>query len=90
VEAFESFVALALEEEGLVVSPAVKFPVERRTARTSYEERQVHGYEVDLIGARSDLLVLATVKSFFGSRGVSAGRGEGTARDPEGPFCISD
>ena len=59
MEAFESFVALALEEEGLVVSPAVKFPVERRTARIANEERQVHGYEVDLVGARSDLLALA-------------------------------
>jgi hypothetical protein len=27
MEAFESFVAVALEAEGLVVSPAVKFPV---------------------------------------------------------------
>jgi hypothetical protein len=32
----------------------------------------VHGYEVDLLGARADLLVFATVKSFFGSLGVEA------------------
>jgi len=38
VEAFESFVALALEHENLVVSEAVKFPVRRRTRRTAYEE----------------------------------------------------
>jgi hypothetical protein len=72
VEAFESFVALAMEQEGLVVSEAVKFPVPRRTKKAAYEEIQVHGYEVDLIGARADLLVLATVKSFLGSRGVAA------------------
>jgi len=69
----ESFVALALEDEGLVVSEAVKFPVTRRTSKTSHEETQTHGFEVDLVGARADRLVLATVKSFLGSRGVVAG-----------------
>ena len=72
VEAFESFVALALESEGFVVSPAVKFRVKLKTRKTAYEETQAHGYEVDLVGARQDKLVLATVKSFFGSRGVVA------------------
>lgn len=70
VEAFEQFVALAMEAEGLVVSGALKFPVRRLTQKQKYEEWQTHGYEVDLIGASSDRLVLATVKSFFGSRGV--------------------
>jgi hypothetical protein len=80
VEAFETFVALALEEQGFVVSPAIKFPVRRRTRRRDREETQEHGYEVDLVGARADRLVLATVKSFFGSRGVVAENvtGEGT------------
>lgn len=72
MEAFETFVALALEEEGFIVSPAVKFPVRRRTRKTSRIEFQEHGYEVDLVGARADRLVLATVKSFLGSRGVVA------------------
>jgi hypothetical protein len=72
VEAFESFVAVSLESEGFVVSPAVKFPVALRTRRAVYEEIQTHGYEVDLVAARADRLVLATVKSFFGSRGVVA------------------
>lgn len=72
VEAFEQFVALALETEGLVVSGALKFPVKVRTTKAAYEEWQTHGFEVDLVGARSDRLVLATVKSFFGSRGVVA------------------
>jgi len=71
MEAFEQFVAVALEEEGLVVSSGIKFPVKRRT-RKSTGEIQTHGYEVDLVGARSDMLVLASVKSFFGSRGVEA------------------
>lgn len=72
MEAFESFVALTLEEEGLVVSEAVKFPVTRQTAKAAYAETQTHGFEVDLVAARADTLVLATVKSFFGSRGVVA------------------
>lgn len=82
MEAFEQFVALALESEGLVVSSALKFPVKRQTRKQAYEEWQTHGFEVDLVAARSDKLVLATVKSFFGSRGVVAShvRGEGSER----------
>ena len=72
MEAFEQFVAVAMAAEGLVVSPAIKFPVSRRTKKQAYEETQTHGYEVDLVGARTDRLVLATVKSFFGSKGVTA------------------
>lgn len=72
MEAFEQFVALAMETEGLVVSGALKFPVRRQTRKTAYAEFQTHGFEVDLVAARSDWLVLATVKSFFGSRGVVA------------------
>jgi hypothetical protein len=72
MEAFESFVALALEEGGFIVSSAVKFPVRRQTRKAGYVEVQEHGYEVDLVAARADRLVLATVKSFFGSRGVAA------------------
>src|SRR4051812_13060750 len=68
MEAFESFVALALETEQLVVSEAVKFPVQQQTT----SGLQTHGYEVDLVGARADRLVLASVKSYFGSRGVAA------------------
>lgn len=72
VEAFESFVAVALESEGFVVSEAVKFPVALVTVKAAYAETQTHGFEVDLVAARSDRLVLATVKSFFGSQGVRA------------------
>ncbi|MFI7553848.1 hypothetical protein ACIBQ2_29410 [Micromonospora sediminimaris] len=72
MEAFESFVAIALEDEGFVVSEAVKFPVTQATAKSAYVEVQTHGFEVDLVAARGDRLVLATVKSAFGSRGVVA------------------
>jgi hypothetical protein len=61
-----------MESEGLVVSGALKFPVTRQTRKTSHVEIQTHGFEVDLVGANRDKLVLATVKSFFGSRGVAA------------------
>jgi len=47
------------------VSEAVKFRVKRRTSKASHEENQTHGFEVDLVGARADRLVLATVKSFL-------------------------
>jgi len=72
MEAFESFVALALESEGLVVSESVKFKVAVQTKKKDKIEIQEHGYEVDLVAARSDRLVLASVKSFFGSQGVKA------------------
>ena len=75
MEAFESFVALALETEDLVVSEAVKFPVKLQTTSGA----QTHGYEVDLVGARADRLVLASVKSFFGSHGVAADHVAGLA-----------
>lgn len=72
MEAFESFVALAMESEGLVVSEAVKFKIALQTKRQDKVEIQEHGYEVDLVAARADKLVLASVKSFFGSYGVKA------------------
>ncbi len=72
MEAFEQFAAIHLEQEGLVVAGPVKFPVTRQTKRKDYPEVQTHGYEVDLVGVCADRLVLATVKSFLGSRGVQA------------------
>lgn len=75
MEAFEAFVALALESEQLVVSEALKFPVTQQTS----SGLQTHGYEVDLVGARADRLVLASVKSFFGSTGVVADHVSGDA-----------
>ncbi|MGS2618289.1 hypothetical protein ACVCAH_27740 [Micromonospora sp. LZ34] len=81
MEAFESFVAIALEDEGFVVSEAVKFPVTQPTAKSAYVETQTHGFEVDLVAARGDRLVLATVKSAFGSRGVVAEHVSGTTEN---------
>jgi hypothetical protein len=81
VEAFEAFVALALEDEGLVVSEAVKFPVRLPTRRADHAEIQTRGYEVDLVGARADRLVLASVKSYLGSRGVVAAHVTGDTED---------
>lgn len=72
MEAFEQFVAVFLEQRGYVVSPAVKFPHRRQTRRADRVELQQHGYEVDLLGARQDRLLLASVKSYFGSSGVNA------------------
>lgn len=81
MESFEQFVAVAMEAEGLIVSEAVKFHVARQTRKALHNEIQTHGYEVDLVGARADLLVLATVKSFLGSRGVVAEHVMGTGGD---------
>lgn len=81
MEAFESFVAVALETEGFVVSGGVKFRVKLPTRKAGYVEEQTHGYEVDLVGARADQLVLASVKSAFGSRGVVAEHVMGTTSD---------
>ena len=83
MESFEQFVAVAMEAEGLIVSEAVKFPVQRQTRKVQHDEVQTHGYEVDLVGARADRLVLATVKSFLGSRGVVAEHVMGTGGDPK-------
>lgn len=71
MEAYEQFVALAMETENLIVSGGHKFPVRLQTRKTMHAEFQTHGFEVDLIGARIDRLVLASVKSYFGSYGVA-------------------
>lgn len=81
MEAFEQFVAIAMEGDRLIVSEALKFPVTRQTRKAAYVETQTHAFDVDLVGARSDLLVLSTVKSFFGSRGVVASHVDGTTKD---------
>jgi hypothetical protein len=71
VESFEHLCKVALEAEGFVVTGNVKFFVRRKTRKAAYNEFQEHGYEVDLVGARGDRLVLAEVKSYLGSRGVN-------------------
>jgi len=81
MEAFEQFVAVYLEQQDFVVSSAVKFPFTRQTGRQDHVEFQTHGYEVDLVAARADRLILATVKSFLGSRGVVADHVIGTSNN---------
>lgn len=71
MESFEHLCKVALEAEGFAVTSIAKFPVRRRTRRTEREEYQTHGYEIDLVGARGGKLVLAEVKSYFGSGGVT-------------------
>jgi hypothetical protein len=72
MEAFEHVCRIALESEGFAVSSNVKFPVRLRTKKKKRKEEQTHGIEIDLIGARAGALVLGSVKSFFGSKGVQA------------------
>lgn len=71
MEAFEHMVKVFLESRGYIVTTNAKFPVKRKTKKQKYEEYQTHGYEVDIIGAKSNSLLLGSVKSFFGSAGVS-------------------
>lgn len=51
-----------METEGFVVGPEMrpgpaKFPMRRRTQRSDKEQWQTHGYEIDLVGCRSDRLI---------------------------------
>jgi hypothetical protein len=70
MESFEQLCKVALEAERFVVTGNVKFFVRRKTRKAAYDEYQEHGYEIDLVGARGDQLVLGEVKSYFGSKGV--------------------
>jgi hypothetical protein len=90
VEAFEQFVAVALGAEKYVVGPSTKFLVARRTKKRAYAEVQEHGYEVDLVGARAGSLVLASVKSFFGSAGVKADDVAGTGKGASKYLLLND
>lgn len=72
MESFEHVVTVMLENSGYVVSTNVKFPVVVVVRKKSGRiERQVHGHEIDIVAARADRLLLGSVKSFFGSKGVS-------------------
>ena len=71
MEAFEQVVKVFLEAKGYVVTSNVKFPVRRKTKKVKYDEYQTHGYEVDIVAARHDSLILGSVKSFFGSVGIN-------------------
>jgi hypothetical protein len=62
-----------------VVTGATKFPVVLHVQKGA--QTQTDGFEVDLVAAWADRLVLASVKSFFGSRGVVASLVDGTTAD---------
>ena len=70
MEAFEHIVKLSFEQAGYSVTSNVKFPVRRRTQKAGDKEKQTHGYEIDLVAARHNSLLLASCKSFLGSGGV--------------------
>jgi len=60
-----------METKGYAVTSGVKFPVRIKTKKATREEFQTHGYEVDLVAARREELILLSVKSFFGSKGFA-------------------
>src|SRR3989304_880117 len=70
MEAFEHIVKVFLESQGYIATTNVKFPIKRKTKKIGHEEYQTHGYEVDVVAAKASSLILGSVKSFFGSRGV--------------------
>lgn len=90
MEAFESFVALALEAEDLVIMGPVKFMITRQTKKAKVVEYQTHGYEIDIVAARADKLVLASVKSFLGSGGVRVDEVTGKAANSSGYKMLND
>jgi hypothetical protein len=71
MEAFEHIVKVYLEDQGYIVTSGVKFPVTISIKKKSGSiERQKHGYEIDIVAAKRWSLLLASVKSYFGSAGV--------------------
>lgn len=83
MEAFEHVVKVYLEHQGYVVTNNVKFYVRRQTGRRAYPEFQTHGYDMDIVAAREDELLLGSVKSYFGSQGVTRNFFKGLARENE-------
>ena len=77
MEAFEHLVKVMLETKGYVVTTNVKFPA---TIKTKNGQVQRHGYEVDVVAAKHNSLLLGSVKSFLGSRGVNRDGFVGTAK----------
>ena len=79
MEGFEHICKIALESDRFAVSTNLKFPVDRSTTP------QTNSFEVDLVGARNGTLVLASVKSYFGSDGVGKGafRGLRAGQNPK-------
>jgi hypothetical protein len=89
MESFEEVVATALEYEKYVVNGPITIKW-FSPGHPKEKGEQPNRLEIDLVAARGDRLVLATVKSFFGSGGVAAKDVIGTGRDASGYTMIND
>lgn len=89
MESFEAVVATALEAENYVVSGPVTIKW-FSPGHPKEKGEQPNRLEIDLVAARGDRLVLATVKSFFGSRGVIPQEVMGKGRGASGYTMIND
>lgn len=88
MEAFEHIVKVYLESQGYIATTNVKFPVRIRTKKVDREEYQTHGHEVDIVAAKSDSLILGSVKSFFGSKGVSRKAFRVSTDEADGSYLV--
>jgi len=89
MESFEHLVKVFLESQYYVVTTNIKLPVRKRTKKVQREEYQTHGHEVDIVAAKSDSLLLGSVKSFFGSKGVSRKAFRVTTDEPDGSYLAA-
>jgi len=89
MESFEAVVAAALEAENYVVSGPITIKWFSK-GEPKVKGQQPNRLEIDLVAARGDRLVLATVKSFFGSGGVYAQDVLGKGRGASGYTMIND
>lgn len=90
MESFEQFVAVAMQSEGLVVTGPFRFKIGYLNLTPDFKGKQDTPYEIDLIGASRERLVLATVKSFFGSQGARPKDVLGTGKDASHYRMIND
>jgi len=72
MKVFESFAALAMETEGLVVNAAVEFKFQVKTSKQDPTQTKDQTYVVDLVGVSSNKLVLALVRPSLASPGARA------------------
>ena len=89
MESFEAVVAAALEAENYVVSGPITIKWFSE-GEPKVKGQQPNRLEIDLVAARGDRLVLATVKSFFGSGGVYPKDVIGKGRGASGYTMIND
>jgi hypothetical protein len=89
MESFEAVVAAALEAESYVVSGPITIKWFSK-GEPQVKGQQPNRLEIDLVAARGDRLVLATVKSFFGSGGVYPQDVIGKGRGATGYTMIND